>query len=479
MSIKSWFGKAASVALAASVGFGAALAVAAPASAVDGPNIDPDTTGSITIQKFERPLGDLAETNGQPADTSGLTPLAGVTFTITPVNVDLLTNAGWEEAQALTAALAADPAAIPANLGTATTLSATSATGITLAADLPVGLYLIREVDAPATVATKSAPFLVSIPLPTTNTEGETTWLTDVHVYPKNAVSAVEKTVDDSTAFALGDIVTWTIDATIPAFGAGETIEAYSIVDDLDDRLAYVAPATVAVTDAAGNPVALTAGTDYTVSTTDPVTVEFTESGRTALLGAAGGTVTVTIDTEVTEVRDGVITNTAFANVNDSTIESNEVQTTWAKVKIFKHDAADDTLGLEGAVFEVFTAETGGEALEFTIDGATVTQFTTDANGEVVIPGLKAGETYWLEEVVAPDRYFGLDSRVKVVVNDTTHVGQEVAVDIANTQIPDWALPLTGGNGTLTFGIAGGALVLIAAGAAVLIARRKATPATV
>ena len=45
------------------------------------------------------------------------------------------------------------------------------------------GLYYVSETDAPANVTTKTAPFLVSLPM--TNVAGDD-WIYDVHVFPKN-----------------------------------------------------------------------------------------------------------------------------------------------------------------------------------------------------------------------------------------------------------------------------------------------------
>jgi LPXTG-motif cell wall-anchored protein len=50
-------------------------------------------------------------------------------------------------------------------------------------------------------------------------------------------------------------------------------------------------------------------------------------------------------------------------------------------------------------------------------------------------------------------------------------------VEFAHNQVPAFALPLTGGDGALWFGIGGGALLAIALGAAVVTTRRRVAPA--
>ncbi len=71
-----------------------------------------------------------------------------------------------------------------------------------------LGLYLVVETDAPDKVTKTVEPFLVSVPMK--NPSDQTTWLYDVHVYPKNgtsygAVSIVKKGItggDDTGVLA-------------------------------------------------------------------------------------------------------------------------------------------------------------------------------------------------------------------------------------------------------------------------------------
>ncbi|XCB28920.1 pilin N-terminal domain-containing protein [Arcanobacterium hippocoleae] len=56
--------------------------------------------------------------------------------------------------------------------------------GVSKSPELELGVYLVKEVEAPENVTTKSAPFLVTIPFP----NDKSGWLYDVHVYPKNTV---------------------------------------------------------------------------------------------------------------------------------------------------------------------------------------------------------------------------------------------------------------------------------------------------
>ncbi|MFC4223738.1 SpaH/EbpB family LPXTG-anchored major pilin [Lysinibacter cavernae] len=453
---------------ATALGVLSAVSLALPASAV-GPDLDPNASGSITIHKYEQPL-----TNGAPADGTEQTvpathvPIDGVVFSITPVTgVDLTTNAGWTTAKTLSEALAADPLALPTPLGTPQTLPATVG-GDTTIGSLPLGLYLVQEVSAPANVVSKAAPFLVTVPLPTTGAAAD--WNYNIHVYPKNAVAGTPtKSVDDSGKFALGSTVTWTVGSTVPVFADRAELVSYVITDTLDSRLSYTAPARISL-----DGTALSAA-DVTISTTNPVTVTFTPTGLDKLMAAPNGALSLEIDTVVTGT--GSIVNTALVNVNGIESETNPATTSWVPVEITKVDG-DNQAPLAGAVFAVYTTQTGGTALSFP---GGITEFTSDSTGKITIPGLKAGEVYWLEEVTAPTGYFGLGERVRVPGSGTlaavpgVNTGELVTYTqtVANDKIPAWMLPLTGSTGTLLFALGGGALVAVAIGAALVVSRKK------
>ena len=103
----------------------------------------------------------------------------------------------------------------------------------------------MNETNSPTDV-TPAAPFLVSIPYPSTSGTGDaqtTNWLWTVHVYPKNTLKGTgEKTVADPTTNGLGSTVPWQI-ATRPigSFNNGQPLTAYKVKDTLDSRLTYVA----------------------------------------------------------------------------------------------------------------------------------------------------------------------------------------------------------------------------------------------
>jgi len=482
-----------SAVLLALLGLGATgwggLGAAHAAPVVD---IDPDATASLHLHKFEQPDDFGPPANGLETDMTGQKPLADVEFTVQRVSgIDLTTNEGWREAAALTEEQAAARAETPGRTGT------TDAAGDVDFTDLPLGLYLVTETSYPAGV-TPSKPFLVTLPL--THPTDRDTWLYDVHVYPKNAVSGATKSVEDSAGVKLGDDVVWTILADIPRV---QEIDLYRIVDKLDTRLDYKSAAVRLTNDAA-----LTEGTDYTIThdaATNTVTVEFTASGRAIL---AANAVDAQVEVKLTTAANatGTITNEAIVYPNEASTEHQPgepggpvvtppVDTRWGVIVIekiegpAKGEVGDLGFGdpLAGAEFQVYASEADARAQRNPIVVDGVDTWTTGADGRAVISGLRYSNyadgkelqpgdpdyrSYWLVETKAPDGFELLAEPVRVDV--TSADPAIVSVTIEN--VPHNAgfdLPLTGGAGTTLITILG--LLLLAGGVlfAVLRGRRR------
>lgn len=185
----------------------AALALslcAMPAMAVSIPitsTIDTDRTGSLTINKYE----------GNEPDTDKL--LDGVTFTAYQVAdivqpTDTTTGTTDVEMQPVKALTNIDPTikitsetkygdikktvekALAEDANPKLTVFATAKTGENgnkgqaVFNEMPVGVYLIVETDAPSQIVNKTANFLVSIPMAK---EDGTGWKYDIEANPKNA----------------------------------------------------------------------------------------------------------------------------------------------------------------------------------------------------------------------------------------------------------------------------------------------------
>ena len=183
----------------------AALALslcAMPAMAEGGTitsTIDMNRTGSLTINKYE---GDKAEEDKL---------LDGVTFTaykvadivqpteagttdvkmqpveaLTNIKSDIQITSGtkYDDIKDTVDAALADNADPKLTAFATATTGANDVKGQAVFSEMPVGVYLIVETDAPSQIVNKTANFLVSIPM--TNKDG-TGWDYDIKVYPKNA----------------------------------------------------------------------------------------------------------------------------------------------------------------------------------------------------------------------------------------------------------------------------------------------------
>lgn len=468
----------------------AALTLAAPASAAAPNLVDPNAVGSLTIHKFEAPETPTGLPHDGTEQNVALNPLPGVGFTVYKVDtIDLTSNQGWIDASEL-ADLAPDSVAdITAAGYTANAVGGqtlTDANGEIALTNLDLGVYFVVE-TAPLAGSTGVTPFLVTVPL--TDPANDDAWLYDVHVYPKNALTAATKTVEDSADLKIGDEIDFTITGDIPNVSP---IDGYKIVDTLDAKLDYVS-AAVALTD--GTPLA---ATDYTIThdaTTNAVTVEFTAAGRAVLAANNDTEVQVVLTAAVNAV--GEIANTAvlYPNAGSYTVAPGEpggptvtpeVITKWGEITLEKTDEAGASV--TGAVFSVYPTQQdaidgtnaivlGGQT-EFAVaaDG-TVTisglRYSDWANNAAVAPGEAGYQSYWLAEIVAPDGYELLAAPIEFTVTaDTTEAG----VDLEVVNVPSnagFTLPMTGGAGTTLF-LAGGVLLLAGAVLLAVRSRRKA-----
>lgn len=433
-------------------------------------NINPEADTSLTIHKFEQPVPAWnLDNDGTEITVPGdANALEGVVFSVRQLtDIDLTTVAGWTAARNMDVATALT-STLGSDLG-----DATNASGELVINDLPVGLYLVQETNpGDNNIVSPAAPFLVAIPQPS----GEGDWNYNVHVYPKNSLfDAPVKEVDDREAFKLGDIVNWTITASVPVMSEGNQYNSYIITDQLDSRLGF-AGATVSL-----NGTQLDAA-DYTITpdVTDPttagvlVTITLTESGLDKLNALdTAGAVTVDLETEVLSIGSGFIPNEAIVFINDPNQESdgtptNEPETKWGALKITKHAEDNEDALLQDAVFNLYVND--GDTDNPVAGDLILKDLTTDASGQILVEGLKEGE-YVLVETAAPAGYL-LDETPRAITIVAGSVAEPNLYSVPNEQEPPFNLPLTGGTGTMLFTIAG-LVLLFGAGAGYTILRKR------
>ncbi|WP_286954846.1 MULTISPECIES: SpaH/EbpB family LPXTG-anchored major pilin [Corynebacterium] len=485
-------------AIGAATVFGVALSTAsigiAPAFAQDGPavvsnpgNIDFSKSGSITVHKRDLGADATAPATGNVNDNAPGQPLAGAGFTLYNVtNADLKTNAGFAAAAALTPGTAL--------LGGVAGTGVSDAAGLVNFGDLPVGVYLLRETDAPEGY-TPSADAIVFVPM--TNPEKTDEWNYDVHVYPKNSKNETTKIVEDAGDNA-GDAISYTITGDVPKLASDDTvISKYEVTDDLDETR-LEAPSAIDVT--LSNGTALVAGTDYKVSvdsTTLQVKVAFTSPGLEKLTAAKKADANVKVVTKITatlkKIGDSMdLKNEATTITNngggggDTTTPSNPVHTYHGILRVNK--TGDDKKPLAGAQFQVYECVDQSNLGRGPLTVGGMDKWTTSEQGSLFIESLHvtdyengaevpATKKYCLVETKAPEGYELLPTPVAVdftraSVGGTSDVEGDDAItqvaQIENVKSTTPNLPLTGGAGVGLLAAIGAAIV--AAGA--YIARR-------
>jgi len=348
-------------------------------------------------------------------------------------------------------------------------------------------------------------------------------WVYDVHAYPKNSKAGVDKTVKDDTTPAIGSEISYTIKSDIPA---AEALDYYDVVDQYDKRVELPeANVALKIIDGKTGEVALVKDTDYkliSATGTDGKTMfwtaEFTADGRKKLLeNRKDDTTKVQMDLSGT-VKDKVEADGLFKNKaillpnapsngwkpNSGTVPppdypNSEVVSKFGKVKITKVNAKDDTKKLAGATFEVYKCTPEGTpAANFESNNATLgdkltvkgeTSFTTDANGEVTIDGLRNNDWennatvaeadrgwYCLVETKAPEG-FELQTRPIAfqVLESNSKADNEYTLATTVKDVPKnggFNLPLTGAAGIGVL-IGAGALLVGGSGAIALANKRR------
>lgn len=443
---------------------------AAEQGAVNKANINFNQKGSITLFKKKGAESGTAAT-GQKMEGVPGEPLAGVTYKITKLNYDLQ-NGDWSKFPKA----AAD---VKDGDKTDTTFEKTTAgEGEAKFSDLPLGIYLVEETNAPAGIVA-GAPFIVSVPMVNKASDA---WNYDVIAYPKNTETKTEKTVKDADQ-NIQDAYTYTINADAPTWGEGKSLTAFRFEDRLDQRLDFQK-----VTEVKAGDTVLTAG-DYTVN--DPkangnkLVVTLTEQGLAKV--KSGAKMSLTFEVKRKEVGDTTeLKNQAdviFNNPNtgkEVKNKTNEVVTYHGKLKVVKKDGKEAGKVLEGAEFELYQC-TSASDLGSQIKIGEVGKWTTGADGTFTIDGLHVtdfadnaqvtdAKKFCLKETKAPAGYAKLDKPVEInfTRKDIAATGEgddavTLVANVDNVKQDTPNLPNTGGAGVGILAAIGAAIV--AAGA--------------
>lgn len=471
-------------------------------------NIDSDASGSLTLHKHLH-ANDYIPTRMAPAAADGPIsgtppawlndPVEGVGFTIYPLlgrdgaPVDLTDNTAWEGLNNANLGLAC-AAPDGYQFGTGIPMPLTGADGITTTRGLDVTAYVVCETSAPPNIVDRSAPFMLTIPMPD---EGE--WIYDVHAYPKNGAGSIVKSITPQLedGLGVGSQIEWPVTAPVPLL-QNETWTGFAISDTFDSRLTPVGVNEVRVGTTVLNESQYSVdivGQTITMRITDLDALPDWDNPNADF---AGQELTVDFNTTINSIGDGIVPNTAQLWINNPGMDesvrpplpSNEVRSNWGALQLIKEDSASGN-ELAGATFEVYNADPAyGTCADASPTGDAInvggrTEFTSNESGVVSVPGLFVSDSvhspqdgqercYVVRETAAPSGYVlpeDANTGVTVRIGGVTETANSYA--IANTQQGAPDLPLTGGAGTGAMVGLGAILVLGAGGVALARNRDK------
>ena len=237
---------------------------AVPAFALNDGGLTDDGTASITVHKYRTPSASSEPGTGSTADEAnvptGAEPMKNVDFTLYRLDPAKVEGAVAGTAAATAAPSADGVAAFLALYKSASSTPVVKTTGTDGTAtfdSLPFGYYLLVETSAGGANVEASVPSIITLPYAQQASGGATTYLKDMHVYPKNvSKEEVEKTViDEPDLVKPGDTLSYQIAFKIP--------EASNIFTD-DANCLRGAVVDTLPKNAAGQPT-LTIRDDYAV----------------------------------------------------------------------------------------------------------------------------------------------------------------------------------------------------------------------
>lgn len=327
------------------------------------------------------------------------------------------------------------------------------------------GVYAIKAEETGFTYKTATAYVGFGEPYPA---------LTNAEVTAKKSPTSVDKIVaDDDHVVAIGDIVTYTIEAYVPFIDAANTNNrTFTITDKITGADYYLAgPNSVNSVTMEGKDSQV--GAIVVNKDGKGFTIDLSELVADTANPNAGKKITVTYTAKVKEVTVENKAGSHAAGVEYGG-DNEPVKLFTGELVLLKYGDGDLNNVLENAEFVLYK---DGEEVPLTFtkqkDGkykyapdaedASAT-LVTDKNGMIWVEGLDVG-SYHFEETKAPKGY-SINTDGKTL---TLTVEGDVATaklynegDLNDTKLN--ALPSTGGIGTTIFTIGGCAIMIVAAG---------------
>ena len=314
-----------------------------------------------------------------------------------------------------------------------------------------------------------------------------TAWnLNTATIVAKVSDAGIDKSIGssgyDTGSFIIGREFKNYLTVTVPTYPTNATNKKYTVVDTLNVGTTFEGLSTISVkvgdttlttaangtiTNSTGNTVATATFTDqkltieFNLDYVDSTRIEIAydvELNDSAVIGSSGNVSSAVLTYSNDPYGTGTVATTAV-----------EATAYTYGLELYKYDNADNTIALEGAVFEIYTDT------DLTDKVGTI---TTNANGLVTYKGLKAG-TYYLKEITAPTGYALIRDAITVTLEaDATKTGTTTATagegyiryEVANAEVG--LLPSTGGIGTIIYTVIG-LLVVVGSISLVVVYRAK------
>lgn len=307
--------------------------------------------------------------------------------------------------------------------------------------------------------------------------QGDYPSLTNVELTAKRTPTDVTKeATDPDKVVAIGDIVTYTIETTVPYIDPNATNRSFKVWDKISGAEYYF--------EGEGSHFSIVMG-DFDNVYGTKLLEEKTATGFTANLsdfilpdnGNAGKKVLITYTAKVTAQ---TVENETGNNISGTKVDSDNENVYTGSITLTKYNEYKSKK-LSGAGFEV-RKDGSDEALTFKKldDGSyeydpngKIIEVFTGKKGILTVSGLDAG-TYNFKETTAPEGYHikndpsGVDAIATITLKDGK-TEAEAAEDIKNgtTELTNTklsSLPSTGGIGTTIFTIGGCVIMIVAAG---------------
>lgn len=311
--------------------------------------------------------------------------------------------------------------------------------------------------------------------------QGDYPSLTDVELTAKRTPVDVDKSVTDpDKVVAIGDIVTYTIETTVPYIDPNATNKTFKVWDKISGAEYYF--------EGEGSHFSIVMGDFDNVYGTEKIektSTEFTANLSDFILpdnANAGKKVLITYTAKVTAQ---TVENKVGSNISGKEVDSDNEKVYTGSITLTKYNE-DKTEQLAGAGFEV-RKDGSKEALKFTqlAEGhyeynpnGEITEVFTGPDGTLIVKGLDLG-TYNFKETTAPEGYHikndpsGVDATAILALKEGETEAKEnvkIGTELTNTKLS--SLPSTGGIGTTIFTI-GGCVIMIAAAGLFFASRRK------